>query len=63
MSLFTAEANSKVTSVVNFIPSKVWSLPQEVSKVVLHTGLNVHRETSGASRSVANICRCAISGQ
>ena len=55
MSLFTAEANSKVTSVVNFIPSKVWSLPQEVSKVVLHTGLNVHRETSGGSRSVANI--------
>ena len=54
MSLFTAEANSKVTSVVNFIPSKVWSLPQEVSKVVLHTGLNVHRETSGGSRFVTN---------
>ena len=53
MSLFTAETNSKVTSVVNFMPSKFWSFPQ-VSKVVLLTGLNVHRETSGSSRFVAN---------
>ena len=54
MPLFTAETNSKVTSVVNFIPSTFWSLPQEVSKVVLHTGLNMHRETSGGSRFVTN---------
>ena len=54
MSLFTATTNSKVTSVFNFIPSKFWSLPQEVSEVVLLTGLNVHRETSGGSRFVTN---------
>ena len=52
MSLFTAETNSKVTSVFNCIPSKFWSLPQEVSKVVLLTSLNVHRETFGGSRFV-----------
>ena len=45
---------SKVTSVVNFIPSKSWRLPHEVSKVVLHIGLNVHKETSGGSRFVTN---------
>ena len=49
MSLFTVETNSKVTSIFNFIPSKFWSLPQEVSKVGLHTGLNAYRETSGGS--------------
>ena len=54
MSLFTAEGNSKVTSVVNYILSKFWSLPQEVSKEVLLTGLNVHRETSGGSWFVTN---------
>ena len=54
MSLFTAETNSKVILVFNFIPSKFWSLPQEVSKVVLLTGLNIHRETSGGSRFVTN---------
>ena len=54
MSLFTAETNSKVTSVFNCIPSKFWSLPQEVSKVVLLTGWNVHRETSGDSWFVTN---------
>ena len=54
MLLVTAETNSKVTSVFNFIPSKFWSLLQEVWKVVLHTGLNVHRETSGGSRFVTN---------
>ena len=47
--LSTAERSSQVTSVVNFIPSKIWSLPQGVSKVVLHTGLNAYRETSGGS--------------
>ena len=44
MLLFTAERNSKVTLVVNFIRSKFWSLPQGVSKVILHTGLNVYRD-------------------
>ena len=59
MSLFTAETNSEVTSAFNFIPSKFWSLPQEVSKVVLLTGLNVHRETSGGSRFVtSNLLVC-----
>ena len=47
--LFTDERNSKITSVVNFIPSKFGSLPQGVFKVVLHTGLNVYRESSGGS--------------
>ena len=54
MSLFTAETKSKVTSVVTFILSKFWSLPQEVLKAVLRTGLNVYRETSGGSRFVTN---------
>ena len=52
MSLFTDERNSKITSVVNFIPSKFGSLPQGVLKVVLYTGLNVYRESSGDSRFV-----------
>ena len=54
MLLLTAETNSKVTSAFNFIPSKFWSFLQEVWKVVLHTGLNVHRETPGGSRFVTN---------
>ena len=49
MPLFTDERNSKITSVVNFIPSKFGSLPQGVLKVVQHTGLNVYRESSGDS--------------
>ena len=49
---FTTERNSKVTSAVNFIPSKLGKLPQRVLKVVLCTGLNVYRESSGGSRSV-----------
>ena len=52
MSLFTDERNSKITSVVNFIPSKFGSLPQGVLKVVLYTGLNVYRESSGDSQFV-----------
>ena len=52
--LLTAETNSKVTSIFNCIPSKFWSLLQEVSKVVLLTSLNVHRETSWGSRFVTN---------
>ena len=47
--------NSKVTSVFNFIPSKFWCLSQEVSKAVLLTVLNVHREISGSARFVTNI--------
>ena len=46
--------DSKVTSVVNFIPSKFWSLSQRVSEVVLHTGLNVERESSVDSQFVTN---------
>ena len=53
--LSTAERSSQVTSVVNFIPSKIWSLPQGVSKVVLHTGLNTYRDTSGGSWFVPSI--------
>ena len=52
MLLFTADRNNKVTLVVNFIPRKFWSLPQGVSKVILHTSLNVYRESSGGSRFV-----------
>ena len=37
MLLFATEKKSKVTSVVNFIPSKSWSLDQEVSQGILHT--------------------------
>ena len=44
----------KVTSVFNFIPSNIWSLPQGVSKVVLHTDLNVQRQSSGDSWFVIN---------
>ena len=54
MSLVTAETNNKITSIVDFIPRKFWTLPQEVLNVVLHTGLNVHRETSGGSLFVTN---------
>ena len=54
MSLFTAETSGKVASLVNFITSKFWSFPQELSKVVLHAALNVHRESSGVSRFVTN---------
>ena len=47
-SLFTDERNfsypKKVTSIINSIQSKFWSLPRDVSKVVvLHTGLNAYR--------------------
>ena len=52
MPLFTDERNSHITPVVNFIPSKFGSLPQPVLKVVLHTGLNVHKESSGGTRFV-----------
>ena len=47
-------------SVVNFIPScKIWSLPQGVSKVVLHTDLNVQRESSEDSQFVIhNLLGC-----
>ena len=52
--MFTAERNSKVTLVVNFIPSEFVSLPQEVSKQILHTGLNVYTKSSKGSRFVIN---------
>ena len=47
-SLITDERNisyiKKVTSFINSIQSKFWSLPRGVSKVViLHAGLNVYR--------------------
>ena len=48
----TDERNSQVISVVNFIPSKSESFPKGFSKVVLHTRLNVYRESSGNSRFV-----------
>ena len=54
MPLFTHKRNSKITLVVNFIPSKLRSLPQGVLKVVLHTGLNVYRESPGGSRFVTH---------
>ena len=54
MSVFTAERNSQVTSVVNFIPSKFGSFPEGVLKLVLHTCLNVYRESSGDCWSVTN---------
>ena len=54
MLLFTAETNSKVTVVVNFIPGKFWSLPQRVSKVLPYTDLNLYRESSGGSRFLIN---------
>ena len=44
MSVFTAERNSPVISVANFIPSKFGTFPQAFWKVDLHTRLNVHRE-------------------
>ena len=53
-SLSTTERSSKVTPVANFIPSKFWSLPQRVSKIVLHTDLNAYRERSDDSRFVTN---------
>ena len=34
---FIGERQSKVTSIVNFILSKFWILPQGVSKVIFHT--------------------------
>ena len=52
MPSFTDGRNSKVTWVVNFILSKFGSLPQGFLKVVLHTGLNVSRGSSGGSRFV-----------
>ena len=52
--MFTAERNSQVISVVNFIPSKFESFPQAFWKVVLHTRLNVYRESSGDSWFVTN---------
>ena len=53
-SLSTAERSSKVTPVVNFTPSRFLSFPQRVPKIVLHTGLNAYRESSGDSRIVTN---------
>ena len=52
VSLFTAKRNSKVTLVVNFIPNKFWNLTQGVSKVILHTDLNIYRNRSRGSRFV-----------
>ena len=54
MPLFTDERNNQITPVVNFIPSKFGSLPQRVLKVVLHTGLNVYKESSGGTRFVTH---------
>ena len=54
VSLSTSERSSKVTPVVSFILSKFWSLPRIVSKLVLHTGLNAYRESSGDSPFVTN---------
>ena len=54
ISVFTAERNNQLTSVVNFIPSKFWSFPKGISKLVLHTRLNVYRESSGGSWFVTN---------
>ena len=45
---------SQVRSVVNFRPSKFWTLLQGVSKVVMHTGLNVYKESSEDSRFITN---------
>ena len=42
----TDERNSQMISVVNFIPGKFESFPEDFSKVVLHTRLNVYRESS-----------------
>ena len=52
--IITIERSSKVIPAVNFIPSKFWNFPQRVSKIVLHTGLNACRESSGDSRFVTN---------
>ena len=54
MPLFTDWRNSKIASVNNFIPSKFGSFCQGVLKVVLHTGLNAYRESSGGSRFVTH---------
>ena len=58
MSVFTAERNSPVISIANFIPSKFGTFPQAFWKVDLHTRLNVHtqreRESSGDSWFVTN---------
>ena len=43
-----------VTLIVNFIPSKFWSLTQGLLKVILHTDLNGYRESSGGSPFVIN---------
>ena len=43
-------------------PSKIWSLLQGVSKVVLHTDLNVKRENSADSWFVTNNLLVALSG-
>ena len=50
-------------SVVNFILNKFGSFPQGVSKVVLHTRLNVYRESSGDFWFATNNRWCPISGQ
>ena len=54
ISVFTAERNSQVISVANFIPSKSKSFPKVFWKVVLHTRLNVYRESTGDSWFVTN---------
>ena len=61
--LFASERNSKVTLVVNFIPSKFWSFPQGVLKVVLHTGLNVYRKRFKILNLQLTVSWCAVSGQ
>ena len=43
-----------MVSAVNFIPSKFGSFPETFWKVVLHTRLNVYRESSGYSWFVTN---------
>ena len=52
--LFSAGKNSKVTSVLNFIPIKFRTLPQGVLKVLLHFGLNVYTKSSRDSLFATN---------
>ena len=54
ISVFTAERNSQVISVVNFIPSKFETCPQVFWKAVLHTRLSVCKESAGDSWFVTN---------
>ena len=61
-SLSTTERSSKVTPVVNLILSKLWSLPQIVSRIVLYTDLNTYRESSGDSRFVTNFVLVFLNG-